>query len=235
MPRTVTPDGVFTGYASLWGRPDLQKDVVEPGAFRRALASRGPGGVRLLWQHDAKAPIGVWLDMAEDARGLRVTGRLAAGSPKAREVAALIEAGAVDGLSIGFAGQGARRDPRTGLRRLAEIDLWEVSIVTFPMLPGARIARPGPALDLKRFDPSQPRKPVGQSDGGQWARVDGPASAARPAARQQLAQVIRVCILSGAARFSDGTYSATYDCRGGRSFTRRGVGSPPGLVRDPYR
>jgi HK97 family phage prohead protease len=148
MPRTVTPDGVFTGYASLWGRPDLQRDVVEPGAFRRALERRGPGGVRLLWQHDAKAPIGVWLDMAEDARGLRVTGKLVAGAPKAREVAALIEAGAVDGLSIGFSGQGARRDGRTGLRRLTEIDLWEVSIVTFPMLPGARIARPAPALDL---------------------------------------------------------------------------------------
>jgi HK97 family phage prohead protease len=131
--------GQFEGYASLFGLPDLGKDVVEPGAFARSLARRGPSGIRLLWQHDPGQPIGRWLSLREDERGLFVRGRLSDGVARARETLALMREGAIDGLSIGFRTVKARTDPRSGHRRLHEIDLWEVSIVTFPLLPQARV------------------------------------------------------------------------------------------------
>lgn len=140
-PEAVAADGTFEGYASLFGVPDVGKDVVEAGAFRLSLARRGIRGVKLLWQHDPAEPIGRWLALTEDARGLRVTGRLNLAVARARELHALMRDGAVDGLSIGFRADKARTDPRTGVRRLTAVDLWEISVVTFPMLPGARVER----------------------------------------------------------------------------------------------
>jgi HK97 family phage prohead protease len=137
-PPDVWPGGEFEGYASLFNLPDLGRDVIEPGAFARSLARRGPSGIRLLWQHDPSEPLGHWLSLIEDQRGLKVRGRLAMAVKRAREVHALMRAGAVDGLSIGFRTIRSRADPR-GQRRLLEIDLWEISIVTFPLLPQARI------------------------------------------------------------------------------------------------
>ena len=136
----VDTAGQFEGYASLFNVPDLGKDVVEPGAFAASLARRGPRGIKLLWQHDPSEPIGQWLTLREDGRGLFVRGRLSLGVARARETLALMRDGAVDGLSIGFRTVKARSDPRTGYRRLTEIDLWEISIVTFPLLPQARIS-----------------------------------------------------------------------------------------------
>jgi uncharacterized protein len=138
-PPAVDGDGLFEGYASLFGIADLGKDVVAPGAFSDSLARRGPAGVRMLWQHDPAEPIGRWLSIAEDARGLKVRGRLNLAVARAREVHALMREGAVDGLSIGFKVERAARRSG-GLRRLEKLDLWEISIVTFPMLPGARVA-----------------------------------------------------------------------------------------------
>lgn len=135
----------IAGYACLFGVVDLGRDMVLPGAFRESLSRRGPGGVRLLYQHDPAEPIGVWTEIAEDARGLHVRGRLSLGARRARECAALIAEGALDGLSIGFKAVEARTDPRSRVRRISRIDLWEVSIVTFPMQPGARVARGAPA------------------------------------------------------------------------------------------
>lgn len=132
-------DGLIEGYASLFGVTDMAKDIVEPGAFSASLAQRGTAGIRMLWQHDSTQPIGVWLAMNEDRRGLFVRGRLNLALEKARDIDALIRGGAVDGLSIGFKAQRARSEPRGGARRLFSVDLWEISIVTFPMLPGARI------------------------------------------------------------------------------------------------
>jgi len=132
-------DGVFEGYASLFNREDLGHDVIVPGAFRESLASRGAQRIRMLFQHDPAEPIGVWDEIREDARGLYVRGRLMTAVAKAREVLALMRAGALDGLSIGFKAVKARRDAATGVRRLEKVDLWEISIVTFPMLPGARV------------------------------------------------------------------------------------------------
>lgn len=136
---SISAEGVFIGYASLFGYLDQARDVVEPGAFAASLARRGPTGVKCLYQHDPAEPIGIWLDLKEDERGLKVTGRLLPELARARDVFALIRAGALDGLSIGFRAAEARRDQRNRARRLKRIDLWEISIVTFPMLAGARI------------------------------------------------------------------------------------------------
>ncbi len=134
----VDASGVFEGYASLFGVVDLGRDIVMPGAFRETLTRRGVAGVKMLWQHKASEPIGAWLALDEDVRGLRVTGRLNLAVAKAREVLALMREGAVDGLSIGFRAERSQRDA-SGLRRLKKIDLWEISLVTFPMLPQARV------------------------------------------------------------------------------------------------
>lgn len=135
----VEADGSFAGYASLFGRVDLGKDVVERGAFANSLRKRGVAGIRMLFQHDPNEPIGVWTEVREDARGLFVRGRLNKDVGRAREVLSLMRGGALDGLSIGFRAVKARRDPANGVRRILEADLWEISVVTFPMLPGARI------------------------------------------------------------------------------------------------
>lgn len=137
-------DGLFTGYASLFGVPDLGRDVVAPGAFAASLAARGAEGVRMLWQHDPAEPVGRWLSLREDARGLRVEGRLNLAVQRARELDALLREGALDGLSIGFRTVRARPE-RGGTRRLEAVDLWEISLVTFPLQAGARIAAPARA------------------------------------------------------------------------------------------
>ena len=124
------------GYASLWGVADLNGDVVAKGAFADSLKRTGADGVRMLHQHESRAVVGVWDEIVEDDRGLFVRGRIADWSAEARYAQALSRAGALDGLSIGFRAAKARRDGR--LRVLSGVELWEVSLVTFPMLPGAR-------------------------------------------------------------------------------------------------
>lgn len=126
------------GYASLWGVADLNGDVVARGAFAACLAKTGVKGVRMLHQHEGRAAVGVWDRMVEDERGLFVEGRIMDWSAEGRFARALARAGALDGLSIGFRSSRARREGR--LRVLVEVELWEVSLVTFPMLPGARFS-----------------------------------------------------------------------------------------------
>jgi len=132
---------VIEGYASVFGVRDQGGDVVMPGAYAaslKRLAAAG-GRVRMLWQHDQAQPIGVWDEVVEDAHGLRVKGRLLTEVEKGREAAALMAAGAVDGLSIGYRTLRAEKLAEGG-RKLIELELWEVSLVTFPMLPVARVA-----------------------------------------------------------------------------------------------
>ncbi|MGH2343319.1 HK97 family phage prohead protease [Segnochrobactraceae bacterium EtOH-i3] len=140
MPLSETGAWTFEGYASLFGRPDLGNDIVLPGAFAGSLARRGASGVKLLWQHDPAEPIGVWDEIREDTRGLFVRGRLIPELARAREARALLKSGALDGLSIGFRTEKARTDPRRGVRELMAVDLWEISLVTFPLLPEARVS-----------------------------------------------------------------------------------------------
>ena len=136
MATTTGLELAIEGYASLWGAADLNGDVVARGAFADSLAKTGAGGVRMLHQHESRAVVGVWDEVVEDERGLRVRGRIHDWSGEARYAAALTRAGALDGLSIGFRAAKARREGR--LRVLSAVELWEVSLVTFPMLPGAR-------------------------------------------------------------------------------------------------
>ena len=130
------------GYASLFGARDQGGDVVMPGAYAaslKRLAARG-AAVKMLWQHDPAQPIGIWDEVREDATGLWVKGRILPQVERGREVAALVEAGAIDGLSIGYRTISAERDGK-GRRLLSEVELWEVSLVTFPMLAEAKVGK----------------------------------------------------------------------------------------------
>lgn len=131
---------VIAGYASLFDATDQGGDVVRRGAYAGSLARLGAAGqrVKMLWQHDPTRPIGVWDEVREDARGLWVRGRLLTEVQAAREAKALLEAGAIDGLSIGY--RTVRAEKSAGGRLLHEVELWEVSLVTFPMLPEARVS-----------------------------------------------------------------------------------------------
>ena len=146
-------DGRFAGYASVFGKLDEGGDIVMPGAFRASLSLRGRHRIKMLFQHDPKEPIGVWDRIVEDGFGLWVEGRLVGEVPRADALRRLIARGAVDGLSIGFRTVKSTRDPKGGHRRLWEIDLWEISIVTFPMMDLARIA-PGKAPGNTRLERS---------------------------------------------------------------------------------
>jgi uncharacterized protein len=148
--KQVSEEGAFEGYASLFDLEDMGGDVVAPGAFRASLSRRGAGGVRLLFQHDPGQPVGVWRDIREDVKGLFVRGQLLLEIARAREIHALMQQGALDGLSIGFRTVKAEKDRKAGRRRLTEIDLWEISIVTFPLLPQARIDRVKGGLPSER-------------------------------------------------------------------------------------
>ncbi len=142
-------DGVsIEGYASLFGQVDRGNDLVERGAYTASLKSLIKAGrrVRMLWQHDPSEPIGVWDEVREDSNGLYVKGRLLPEVGRAREAAALLEAGAIEGLSIGYRTIKAVKDDG-GRRRLQELELWEVSLVTFPMLPEARVGAKGDIPD----------------------------------------------------------------------------------------
>jgi HK97 family phage prohead protease len=139
-PRTrIEPDGTVEGYASLFGEIDQARDRVMRGAFAQTLRQRPVQRVPMLFQHDPAEPVGVWLELREDHRGLYARGRLIPEVARGRELLSLLRAGAIDGLSIGFRTAKARIDPRTRVRSLLAVDLWEISIVTFPLLAGARV------------------------------------------------------------------------------------------------
>ncbi|MGH6821863.1 MAG: HK97 family phage prohead protease, partial [Methylocella sp.] len=124
--------------ASLFGQRDGVGDVMLAGAFADSLARKGLDGVRMLFQHDPAEPVGTWLELRENHRGLYVMGRLDCNVQRGRELLSLLESGGLDGLSIGFKTVTAARDKTTATRRLIQVDLWEISLVTFPMLAGAR-------------------------------------------------------------------------------------------------
>lgn len=132
--------GVFVGYASLFGKRDAAGDVVMPGAFAKSLTRKGARDIRMLFQHNPAEPIGTWLEMHENDRGLHVRGRLDCNVQRGRELLSLLESGGLDGLSIGFKTLRAGRDRMSGSRLLHEVDLWEISLVTFPMLGEARVS-----------------------------------------------------------------------------------------------
>jgi hypothetical protein len=126
----------FAGYAAIFNKVDRGGDVIRPGAFAGMIARSGAQSVPLLWQHRPDSPIGVIEHMSEDARGLRVIGRLNPSEGAADNAASLLRKGSVRGLSFGYRVRGSQgANPRV----LTELDLMEVSLVTFPMQPAARV------------------------------------------------------------------------------------------------
>ncbi|HYJ81862.1 MAG TPA: HK97 family phage prohead protease [Allosphingosinicella sp.] len=124
----------FAGYAAVFGRTDRGGDVVRPGAFRRSLGRRS-AAVPLLWQHDPERPVGRIEYLKEDRRGLRVIARLSGGEA-GRRAAALLREGKVAGLSFGYR---VRKASGSAPRELEDVELVEVSLVTLPMQPKARV------------------------------------------------------------------------------------------------
>jgi uncharacterized protein len=136
--KSLSADGTFAGYASVFNVVDSQQDVVLPGAFKSSLKARTQP-VQLLWQHQWEHPIGVVESIFEDGRGLFIKGKLLMEVTQAREAHALLKAGVIRGLSIGYSVKRSERDPYTGVRRLQEVELWEVSIVTLPANEAAQV------------------------------------------------------------------------------------------------
>ena len=195
-PKTrIEADGTVEGYASLFGAIDQARDRVMRGAFAETLKLRGARRVPMLFQHDPGEPIGIWLELREDSHGLYARGRLIPEVARARELLSLLRAGAVDGLSIGFRTAKARIDPRTRVRSLLAVDLWEISIVTFPLLAGARVravkqapSRSQSGFALAEHAASSP-PPLSQARTRAeraWAGVAGAAVAADEPARRRL-------------------------------------------------
>ena len=148
--KAVDDKGRFSGYGSVFGNVDAYQEVVAPGAFAESLAAWKDAGKLppVLWQHRSGEPIGPYLEMREDAHGLFVEGQLLVDDVvRAREARALMKARAVNGLSIGFVTREDSFDKVTGVRTLKKIDLWEVSIVTFPANAAARVSNVKSAVE----------------------------------------------------------------------------------------
>lgn len=139
--KAAGDDGTVEGYGSVFGVRDNYDDVIAKGAFIDSLKSHKAAGTMpaMLWQHDADKPIGVWTEMVEDEKGLRIKGQLAMETVKGKEAHALLKMGALNGLSIGFMSKEWAYDRETEVRTLTAIDLWEVSLVTFPANEKARV------------------------------------------------------------------------------------------------
>ncbi|GBL59196.1 primosome assembly protein PriA [Pseudomonas citronellolis] len=142
--KSVGDDGTFSGYGSVFDLVDSYSDVVHRGAFRDSLNewARKGGLPAMLWQHKFDEPLGVYTKMEEDDHGLYLEGRLLIDDdPLAKRAYAHLKAGSLTGLSIGYSipPGGAEWDNASGVFRLKKVDLWEVSLVTFPANDAARV------------------------------------------------------------------------------------------------
>lgn len=140
--KALDDSGTFEGYGAAFGNIDSWGDVIEPGAFKKSLAAHKKGGTMpaLLWQHDSRAPLGIWAGVKEDAHGLLVQGKLLKDEVRqAGEAYALLKAGALSGMSIGYLTRDYSVDQKTGVRTLKQVDLLEISLVTFPANEQARV------------------------------------------------------------------------------------------------
>lgn len=135
--KQINEEGAFEGYASRFDEEDESGDTVKPGAFADTLREKGVEGIKLLAHHDRREIIGMWNELKEDAIGLFARGTLFGDEGKIR---ARMIAGALDGLSIGFRTvTQVVTDPQRFTRDLIKLDLFEISVVLFPMLQSARI------------------------------------------------------------------------------------------------
>lgn len=144
--KTASVEGVIAGYASVFNVVDRQRDAVLKGAFLESL-KKPLSDIKLLWQHQWQEPIGVIEQLFEDANGLYMQARLQLDVARAREALSLVQSGAVNGLSIGYQPISHQVDADTGVRKLKQVDLFEISLVTLPANPQARISVSKSAYD----------------------------------------------------------------------------------------
>lgn len=140
--KSLEEDGTFTGYASVFDVVDSHYDVVKKGAFQVSIAKLKASGRKMpiLWMHDSTKPIGTFHTVIEDEYGLYVEGKLLISDvQQAREAHALLKAGAISGMSIGYYLKKYESDKDAGVWNLTEIDLFETSLVTFPANDDARV------------------------------------------------------------------------------------------------
>lgn len=175
--------GVVEGYGSVFNNRDSYGDIVQKGAFAHSLKAHKAAGTMpaMLWQHDPGEPIGTWVSMTEDDTGLKVMGRLALETTRGKEAHALLKMGALTGLSIGFvtAENGSKFDRQTDTRQITEVDLWEVSLVTFPANGKARVTATKSLetrADLETIlrDAGLPRGAVKKLVAGGWPALSQP-------------------------------------------------------------
>lgn len=139
--KALNEEGAFEGYGSVYGTLDTYADVVASGAFKRTLREHKKAGTMpaMLWQHRPSEPIGVWTSMKEDGKGLFVTGQLAVKTSLGADAYELLKMKAINGMSIGYQTVQSTIDDKKKIRTLTDVDLWEVSLVTFPANTDARI------------------------------------------------------------------------------------------------
>lgn len=139
----ITAEGLFKGYASTFdGPPDSQGDIVAQGAFKKTIKSQGRNGngIALLWSHDSLYPIGAWSIIKEDDKGLYVEGLIEpSAAPGGIPVLKVMRLGGIKGMSIGFNTVNYEIDDKKKTRTLKEVDLWEISLCTFPANPRASV------------------------------------------------------------------------------------------------
>lgn len=137
----ASSNGIVEGYGSVFNVRDSYDDVIVKGAFMATIADHKANNTMpsLLWQHRQEEPIGVWTDFAEDDKGLYLKGQLATDVRKGQEAYSLLKMGAISGMSIGFVSKEWSYEKDSDIRTLTQIDLWEVSLVTFPANSKARI------------------------------------------------------------------------------------------------
>ena len=139
--KALSDAGTFSGYGSVFGVIDTYNEIVAPGAFSESLAGQKAKGrlPAMLWQHRSAEPIGVYTAMAEDDLGLKVEGQIAMSTVRGAEAHSLLKMGALSGLSIGYMPREDSYDKVNGITTLKKVDLWEVSLVTFPANDAARV------------------------------------------------------------------------------------------------
>ena len=164
--KDVSEEGTFEGYGSIFNNVDSYGEKVAPGAFAESLARHQREGTKplMLWQHDSYEPIGIWENLVEDGKGLKGTGRLVMETARGKETHALLKAGAIRGLSIGY--RELEAEPDGNNRILKKLDLMEISVVSFPanrranvtavkserMEEFARRLRDGDPMPIKEFE-----------------------------------------------------------------------------------
>ncbi len=147
--KALGDQGEFEGYALTYGNKDDGGDICIKGCATSSLRKRPANKVKMLWQHDPLHVIGKWNDLVDDEKGLLAKGQLFMDVQKAREVFAILKGGGIDGLSIGYRAEDHEYDKATDARLLKQIDVLEISVVTFAMNPEATITMVKSASDIK--------------------------------------------------------------------------------------